>query len=101
MLGCARESSLLRALGLTKGQLRSMLAVEAVLIAGVAALSGAVLGVFYGWAGTKSALGVMGTVAPAVPWLQLLAVLAVAIVAGLLASVLPARRAARLPPWPA
>jgi len=93
-----RESSLLRALGLTKGQLRSMLAVEAVLIAGVAALSGAVLGVFYGWAGAKSALGVMGTVAPAVPWLQLLAVLAVAIVAGLLASVLPARRAARLSP---
>lgn len=93
-----RESSLLRALGLTKGQLRGMLAIEAVLIAGVAALSGAVLGVFYGWAGAKSALGVMGTVAPAVPWLQLLAVLAVAIVAGLLASVLPARRAARLSP---
>ena len=41
-----RESSLLRALGLTRGQLRGMLALEAVLMAGVAALIGTVLGVF-------------------------------------------------------
>jgi putative ABC transport system permease protein len=33
-----------------------------------------------------------------VPWLQLTAVFAVAVVAGLLASVIPARRAARLSP---
>ena len=93
-----RESSLLRALGLTRGQLRGMLALEALLIAGVAALFGCVLGTVYGWLGARSALGAFAEVAVAVPWLQLVAVLAVAILAGLLASVLPARRAARLSP---
>ncbi|MBP3034645.1 ABC transporter permease [Arthrobacter sp. zg-ZUI100] len=93
-----RESSLLRALGLTRGQLRGMLALEALLIAGVAALLGCVLGAGYGWLGAKSALGSFANVAVAVPWLQLAAVLAVAVLAGLAASVLPARRAARLSP---
>ncbi|MCC9179190.1 ABC transporter permease [Arthrobacter sp. zg-Y750] len=93
-----RESSLLRALGLTRNQLRGMLALEAVLIAGVAALMGTVLGSLYGWLGAESALGAFTSVAPSLPWLQLAAVLAVAILAGLAASVLPARRAARLSP---
>ncbi|MCC9172954.1 ABC transporter permease [Arthrobacter sp. zg-Y179] len=93
-----RESSLLRALGLTRGQLRGMLALEAVLIAGVAALMGSILGSLYGWLGAESALGSFTTVALSLPWLQLLAVLAVALLAGLAASVLPARRAARLSP---
>ncbi|MGW9404743.1 ABC transporter permease [Arthrobacter sp. NPDC055585] len=93
-----RESSLLRALGLTKGQLRGMLALEAVLIAGVAALIGLALGALYGWLGAQSALGSFATVTPALPWLQLAGVLAVALVAGLGASLLPARRAARLSP---
>lgn len=93
-----QENSLLRALGLTKVQLRGMLAVEAVLMAGVAALLGTVLGVLYGWLGAQSALGGIATVVPAVPAGQLALVLAVAIAAGLLASVLPARRAARLAP---
>ena len=93
-----RENSLLRALGLTRGQLRGMLALEAVLVAGVAALLGTGLGVVYGWLGAKSALGSLAEVTPAVPWLQLLGVLAVAVIAGLLASVVPARRAARLSP---
>jgi putative ABC transport system permease protein len=93
-----RENSLLRALGLTRGQLRGMLALEAVLIAAVAAILGTILGVVYGWLGAMSALGGVTDVAPSVPWLQLLGVLAVAVIAGLLASVVPARRAAKLSP---
>ncbi len=93
-----RENSLLRALGLTRGQLRGMLAVEAVLIAGVAALLGSVLGVLYGWLGAQAALGGITPVIPAVPLGQIGMVLAVAVAAGLIASVLPARRAARLSP---
>jgi putative ABC transport system permease protein len=93
-----RENSLLRALGLTRGQLRGMLALEAVLVAGVAAVLGSALGIAYGWLGAKAALGPVAEVVPVVPWLQLLGVFAVAVVAGLLASVVPARRAARLSP---
>lgn len=93
-----QENSLLRALGLTKVQLRGMLAVEAVLMAGVAALLGTVLGVLYGWLGAQSALGGIATVVPTIPTGQLALVLAVAVAAGLLASVLPARRAAKLAP---
>ncbi|AIY00945.1 hypothetical protein ART_1346 [Arthrobacter sp. PAMC 25486] len=93
-----RENSLLRALGLTRGQLRGMLALEALLIAGVAAIIGSVLGAVYGWAGAQSALGTFADVTAVIPWGQILAVVGVAAVAGLLASVVPARRAARLSP---
>lgn len=93
-----RENSLLRALGLTRGQLRGMLAIEALLIAAVAAIIGSVLGVIYGYVGAQSALGEFATVIMTVPWVQILLVVAVAALAGLLASVLPARRAAKLSP---
>ncbi|MGN5731992.1 FtsX-like permease family protein [Arthrobacter psychrochitiniphilus] len=93
-----RENSLLRALGLTRGQLRGMLALEAVLIAGVAAIIGSVLGAVYGWAGAQAALGSFADVTAVIPWDQILAVVLVAVVAGLLASVVPARRAAKLSP---
>ncbi|WP_279402411.1 ABC transporter permease, partial [Arthrobacter sp. JCM 19049] len=66
-----RENSLLRALGLKKKQLRSMLAVEAVLIGGVAALLGLILGVIYGMFGAYSTLAAVGTVYFDIPWLQL------------------------------
>ncbi|MCR8676092.1 FtsX-like permease family protein [Micrococcus sp. HG099] len=100
-----RENALLRALGLTRGGLRGMIAIESVLIAAVAALLGCVLGVFYGWAGSQLILGELvetvgrgGTVRPAIPWLELALVVGVAALAGLAASLLPARRAARLSP---
>jgi putative ABC transport system permease protein len=93
-----QESGLLRALGLTRGQLRALLAWEAVLVAGVAALLGVLLGGAYGLIGAASVLGEVGEVVISVPWLQIGAIVAVATVAGLLASVLPARRAARTPP---
>ncbi|MDJ0314981.1 FtsX family ABC transporter permease [Arthrobacter sp. H35-D1] len=93
-----RENSLLRALGLTRGQLRGMLALEAVLIAGVAAIIGSTLGCVYGWLGAKAALGEFAEVTAVIPWGQIIAVVAVAAFAGLLASVVPAHRAAKLSP---
>ncbi|MDO5634881.1 MAG: ABC transporter permease [Micrococcus sp.] len=103
-----RENALLRALGLSKKGLRGMIAIEAVLIAGVAALLGVALGTFYGWGASQLMLGGLGgtgadgaateLVPVAVPWLELLAVVGVAAVAGLVASLLPARRATRLSP---
>ncbi|WP_336857297.1 FtsX-like permease family protein [Sinomonas albida] len=93
-----RENSLLRALGLNRGQLRGMLALEALLVAVVAAIIGTALGVVYGWLGALSAIGSFATVTAVIPWLQIAGVVAVAAVAGLAASVIPARRAARLSP---
>ncbi|GAA4741247.1 FtsX-like permease family protein [Modestobacter marinus] len=93
-----QESGLLRALGLTRRQLRALLAWEAVLVAGVAAVLGVLVGGTYGLVGAASALGEIGEVVISIPWLQIGAIVLVATVAGLLASVLPARRAAKTPP---
>ena len=93
-----QESGLLRALGLTRSQLRAMLLCEAVLIAGVAAVLGMVLGTAYGALGTAAALGGQAQLRIDLPWSQLLLILVVATAAGALASVLPSRRAARIAP---
>ncbi|MPQ97764.1 FtsX-like permease family protein [Modestobacter sp. I12A-02628] len=93
-----QESGLLRALGLTRRQLRGVLAWEAVLVAGVAAVLGVLIGGAYGLVGAASVLGGLGDVVLSVPWLQVAAIVGVATLAGLLASVLPGRRAARTAP---
>ncbi|WP_449385586.1 ABC transporter permease [Cellulomonas soli] len=93
-----RESATLRAIGLTRRQLRATLAVEGLLIAGVGAVLGMGLGVVYGWAGAATVFGAMGPLQLAVPWRDLALVLLVACAAGLLASVLPGRAAARTSP---
>jgi putative ABC transport system permease protein len=93
-----QENGLLRALGLTRGQLRGLLAWEAALVAGVAAVLGVVLGGLYGAAGAASILGNQRVLVVTVPWLQVATIVVVATVAGLVASVLPARRAARTSP---
>lgn len=95
-----RENSLLRALGLSRAELRGMLAVEALLMAGVSAVLGVALGTAYAWFGVKTtAVGVFRT-APGltIPWGQIGLILLVAALAGLAACVLPARRAARVSP---
>lgn len=95
-----RESALLRALGLTRGQLRSMLAMEAALITVVAAAIGICLGIVYAWAGL-SAVGLQATklsLEVHLPWSQLGMVIGGALIAGLIASVVPARAAARRSP---
>lgn len=93
-----RESATLRAIGLSRRGLRWMLAVEGMLIAGVGALLGTALGLFYGWAGAATVFGTISDLTLAVPWLDLALVMVVALAAGLVASVLPGRSAARTPP---
>ncbi|MCL1869607.1 MAG: FtsX-like permease family protein [Promicromonosporaceae bacterium] len=93
-----RESATLRAIGVTRGQLRWMLAVEGMLIAGVGAVLGIVLGLVYGWAGSLAGLGVMGPVVLSVPWRDIVLAAVIALVAGLVASVAPGRSAVRPSP---
>lgn len=92
------ESGLLRALGLSKRQLRRSVGLEAVLLAGVAAVLGLALGIGYGIVGTYSLVPPGTVVILDVPWLRLAAVVLVALAAGWVASVLPSIRAARVSP---
>ncbi|MHA6622540.1 ABC transporter permease [Pseudonocardia sp. DLS-67] len=95
----AREHALLRALGLTRGQLRRMLAAEAALLSVAATLSGTTIGVAFAWVGYETFVKQALTHATMrIPWPALGVVVLLAALAGLLASVLPARRAARVTP---
>ncbi len=93
-----RESATLRALGLTTGQLRTSLAIEGTLIALLGAIVGVVAGLAYGWSGAYVVLQGMADVVIAVPWGTIAAVFIVAVAAGMLASVIPARSAVRIAP---
>jgi putative ABC transport system permease protein len=94
-----REHALLRALGLTRRELRRMLAAEGLLLALVASLVGTAVGVVFGWVGTAAVVAAaVQDVTFVTPWPELAAVVGLASVAGLLACVVPARRAARVAP---
>ncbi|MGP9693840.1 FtsX-like permease family protein [Brachybacterium sp. AOP25-B2-12] len=92
------ENALLRALGTTRGQMRAMLGWEGVLLAVIGAVLGIVLGVVYGVLGVMSILGGNFPVTVTIPWVEIAAVLVLAIAAGWGASVLPGRAAARTSP---
>ena len=90
-----REIGLLRAVGMTRQQLRWMVRAEAALVAAVAVVVGLVLGVGLGVA-TIAGLSSDTDLVVSVPAGQLVATVVLAVLAGLAAGLLPARRAARL-----
>lgn len=90
-----RESALLRALGLTRGQLRATLLAEALLMAAAGAVVGVGFGLVYGWLTAVAAFGDVETLV-AIPVGQLTAFVGLAALAGTLAAVLPSRRAANV-----
>lgn len=90
-----RELGLLRAVGMSRRQVRSMVRVEAVIIAVFGAVLGLVVGTFFGWS-LVSALGDDGITELVIPGGQLATYVVAAAGAGILAAVGPARRAARL-----
>jgi putative ABC transport system permease protein len=90
-----RELGLLRAVGQTRGQLRSMVRWESVIIAVFGTVGGLGLGVFLGWALVRAS-SPDGLAPFTVPGGQLGIVLAAGAAAGVLAGLRPARRAARL-----
>jgi putative ABC transport system permease protein len=92
-----RELGLLRAVGQSRSQLRSMVRWEAVIIAVFGTIGGIILGAFLGW-------GIIRVVADAqdfptpftIPVGQLIGILIVGAIIGVLAGWRPARRAAKL-----
>ncbi|HEX2119837.1 MAG TPA: FtsX-like permease family protein [Acidimicrobiales bacterium] len=90
-----RELGLLRAVGMSRRQVRSMIRGESVIIAVLGAVLGVAVGMLFGWA-IVNALDSEGVTNIVVPGGQLLVYVVLAGVAGVVAAVFPARRAARL-----
>jgi len=90
-----REIGLLRAVGLTRGQLSRTITIEAVATALFGAVLGTLMGLGLGVA-LQRGLRSQGLETLAIPWGTIIAVLVVAAVAGVVAAVLPAIRAVRL-----
>lgn len=102
-----RELGLLRALGLTTGQVRRVVLIEAAHVTITSLVFGLALGVAYGWVGAQSLLGSVAVppsreaptfIAPAVPWLTVAIVVAATTALTLVAAVVPTRRATRVTP---
>lgn len=93
-----RETALLRALGLDRTAVRRLLGGEALLLGAVAAVVGIALGLGYGIAGIATLMNMDAPLVLAVPWAQLALVVAITLGCAWLASVVPAKRAAAVPP---
>jgi len=90
-----REIGLLRAVGMLRRQVRQMVRWEALITAVFGALLGVAIGIAIGF-GVVSSLADEGLGSFALPGAQLILWLIVAAIAGLVASIGPARKAARL-----
>ncbi len=90
-----RELGLLRAVGMARRQARRMVRWEAVIISIIGAVLGLAIGLFFGWA-LVSSLESEGITELAIPYGQLALYMLAAAIAGVVAALPPARRAARL-----
>ncbi|MET0821937.1 MAG: FtsX-like permease family protein [Aeromicrobium sp.] len=90
-----RELGLLRAIGLDRAQVRRMVRLEAVAIAALGACLGIGLGLLFGFVLQRAVVD-QGVTDLAIPWARLALFVVAAVLVGVLAAVLPARRAARL-----
>jgi len=90
-----REIGLLRAVGMSRRQLRRMVRWEAALIALFGAVLGVGTGLAYGW-GVVKALPDNVTSVLSIPVTNLAVLIVASALAGLIAAMLPARRAGRL-----
>lgn len=91
------EFGMLRAVGMQRGQVRRMIALESIWIAVLGAAAGIATGVWLGWCLVRTQEG-QGIERWAIPWEQLAVVLVVAVLVGIIAALWPARRAARTSP---
>jgi putative ABC transport system permease protein len=90
-----RELGLLRAVGMTRDQVRAMVRWESVVISVIGAVLGAVLGIGLG-VSLSQALAELGIKSIAIPTGQLAIYVALAAVASVIAAIGPARRAAKV-----
>lgn len=90
-----REIGLLRAVGMTRRQIRRMIRYEALIVAVFGAVMGVGIGLFFGFLVVEASAGI-GIDQFAVPLSQIVVVFFVAGLAGILAATTPARKAAKM-----
>ncbi|SNQ48398.1 ABC-type transport system, involved in lipoprotein release, permease component [Frankia canadensis] len=90
-----REIGLLRAVGMSRGQMRAMVVMESTIISVFGAVLGVAVGSVFGWALTRALEG-QGITAFAYPASTIIVVILIGVLLGILAAVFPARRAARM-----
>ncbi len=89
------ELGLLRAVGMSRRQMRRMVRAEGVIIAVIGGIVGLAIGLLWGWVFTK-ALRAQGVSKFSVPPVEIAIFVAFSVLAGFVAALLPAWRAARL-----
>jgi putative ABC transport system permease protein len=90
-----RELGVMRAVGMTRRQLRGTIRWESVIIALQGTFLGLLVGVFFGWALVLAQKN-QGLSVFSVPYLTLIIIVLLAGLAGVVAAILPSRRAAKL-----
>ena len=90
-----RELGLLRSVGMSRRQMRRMIRAESVIIAFIGGTVGTGIGLFWGWAFT-TALRSQGVTEFRVPGVQIAGFVVLSMIAGVVAALAPAWRAARL-----
>jgi putative ABC transport system permease protein len=90
-----RELGILRAVGMTRKQLRATIRWESVIIALQGTILGLIIAVFFGWA-LSGALKSQGFNVLSLPYVTLSVIAGLGALAGILAAIRPARRAAKL-----
>jgi putative ABC transport system permease protein len=89
-----REIGLLRAIGSSRRQVRATVRFESVITSIIGALMGIVVGVVFAWVVTTKFAGQGITFS--IPGSQLVVFLVVAVIVGVIAAILPARRASKI-----
>ncbi len=90
-----REIGLLRAVGMTRWQVRRMVLWESIIVAIIGALLGIVVGLVFG-AAVTSALGDQGITELSIPLVQIIGLVVFGALVGVVASIAPSRKAAKL-----
>lgn len=91
-----QEIGMLRAIGLDRRKVKRMIRLEAVVISVFGAVIGVALGTFLGWAIGRTLASAIPGYALVIPWDRIAVFLVLAALVGVLASLWPARSAAKL-----
>ena len=89
-----REIGLLRAIGMSRGQVRATVRYESVITSIIGAIMGIVVGIVFAWVVTTRFAGQGITFS--IPGVQLVVFLVLAVIVGVIAAILPARRASKI-----